>query len=63
MPVDEPEAGGSADSLRLGLRVAIFSLEWTVRHDRLQRKEREVPKGEVISLSFYKGEWPIWAAN
>jgi len=63
MDVNEPEAGGSADSLRLGLRIAIFSLEWTVRHGWLQREEREVPRGKVISWSFYKGEWLIWAAN
>ena len=63
MAIDEPEAAGSADSLRLGLRVAIFSLERTVRHGQLQRKEREVSRGEVISLSFCKGEWLIWAAN
>lgn len=63
MDVNEPEAGESAASLRLGLRTALFSLEWTVSQGWLQREEREVPRGKVISLSFYKGEWLIWAAN
>ena len=63
MDVNEPEAGGSAAGLRLGLRTALFSLEWTVRRDWLQREGREILRGKVISLSFYKGEWRTWAAD
>ena len=63
MDVNEPEAGGSTASLRLGLTTALFSTEWTVRHGWLQREEREVLRGKVISLSFYKGEWLTWAAD
>ena len=63
MDVNESEAGGSAAGLRLGLRTALFSLEWTVRRDWLQREGREILRGKVISLSFYKGEWRTWAAD
>lgn len=59
MDVNEPETGGSADSLRSGLRIAIFSGVDCKAWLAAERGRREVPRGKVISWSFLQG----WVAN